>query len=196
MPRARTSPVRVALIDDYDVVVIGLAHMFDAYSDRVVVAEIDTNMPTNDRVDIALYDTFAQPEADRDDFSILIDHPHARRAVIYTWNFNADLIAIATQRGASGYLSKTLPAHALVAALEQINAGTVVVSPDPGKSRTAVGLDWPGRAEGLTNREAEILALITQGKIGVESRTQAVLWGVDHGFKPNHHRIDHWRNGP
>jgi DNA-binding CsgD family transcriptional regulator len=25
-------------------------------------------------------------------------------------------------------------------------------------------LDWPGRGEGLTDREAEILALITQGK--------------------------------
>ena len=36
----------------------------------------------------------------------------------------------------------------------------------------------------------------TYRKIGVESRTQAVLWGIDHGFKPNHHRIDHWRNGP
>ena len=33
-------------------------------------------------------------------------------------------------------------------------------------------------------------------KIGAKSRTQAVLWGVDHGFKPDHHRIDHWRGGP
>jgi len=33
-------------------------------------------------------------------------------------------------------------------------------------------------------------------KIRVGSRTQAVLWGVEHGFKPDHHRIDHWRGGP
>ena len=33
-------------------------------------------------------------------------------------------------------------------------------------------------------------------KIGVKSRTQAVLWGVEHGFKPDHHRIDLWRGGP
>jgi DNA-binding NarL/FixJ family response regulator len=33
-------------------------------------------------------------------------------------------------------------------------------------------------------------------KIEVASRTQAVLWGIDHGFAPNHHRIDHWRGGP
>ena len=33
-------------------------------------------------------------------------------------------------------------------------------------------------------------------KIGVASRTQAVLWGVAHGFSPDLHRIEHWRGGP
>jgi DNA-binding NarL/FixJ family response regulator len=220
-PRSRR-PITVALVDDYDVVLIGLAHMFDQYADRIVVAEIDANEPVSDFVDIVLYDTFAQPEADQDEISVLIGHPRATRAVVYTWNFHPDLIASATSKGASGYLSKTLPAHALVDALEAIHAGEVVISPPPGKTRPEVGLDWPGRAEGLTNRESEILALITQGKsnadvaaltflsknsiksyirsayrkIGVESRTQAVLWGVEHGFKPDHNRIGHWRNGP
>jgi hypothetical protein len=30
-------------------------------------------------------------------------------------------------------------------------------------------------------------------KINVGSRTQAVLWGVKHGFTPDHNRIEHWR---
>jgi hypothetical protein len=30
----------------------------------------------------------------------------------------------------------------------------------------------------------------------VTSRTQAVLWGVDHGFTPDHRRIEHWKGGP
>jgi DNA-binding NarL/FixJ family response regulator len=223
MARSRShEPIKVALVDDYDVVLIGLAHMFDQYSDRVVVAEIDANEPIDELVDIALYDTFAQPEADHDEISVLINHPQARRAVVYTWNFHPDLVASAMSKGASGYLSKTLPAHALVDALEAIDAGEVVVSPPPGKSRLEVGLDWPGRSEGLTARESEIIALITQGKsnaevaalsflsknsiksyirsayrkMGVESRTQAVLWGIQHGFQPDHRRIEHWRNGP
>lgn len=217
-----TSPITVALIDDYDVVLIGLAHMFDQYTDKVVVAEINANTPLRDRVDIALYDTFAQPEADCDDIDVLIRNPRARRAVVYTWNFHPDLLTTAIDKGASGYLSKTLPASALVEALLAIHAGEVVISPTPSKAPIASGLDWPGRSEGLTNRESEILALITQGKsnddvsaltflsknsiksyirsayrkIGVSSRTQAVLWGIDHGFKPDHRRIDHWRDGP
>ena len=217
-----STPIRVALIDDYDVVLIGLAHMFDGYTDQIVIAEIDAHASLHDEVDIAMYDTFAQAEADCDDINILIRNPRARRAVVYTWNFHPDLVATAIQKGASGYLSKTLPARALVDALLAIHAGETVVSPAPAKARPANGLDWPGRAEGLTNRESEILALIIQGKsnddvtaltfliknsiksyirsayrkIGVSSRTQAVLWGIDHGFKPDNRRIDHWRDGP
>jgi DNA-binding NarL/FixJ family response regulator len=215
-------PISIALVDDYDVVLIGLAHMFDRYRDRIVVSEIDANRPVVDAVDIVLYDSFAQPESDHDDIRVLIDNPLARRVAVYTWNFHPDLIDSAMSKGASGYLSKTLPARELVAALEAIHAGNRVISEPPGRKRAAVGLDWPGRSEGLTERESEILALITQGKsnadvarttflspnsvksyiraayrkIGVRSRTQAVLWGIEHGFKPDHDRIDHWRGGP
>jgi DNA-binding CsgD family transcriptional regulator len=103
-----------------------------------------------------------------------------------------------------------------------VHRGERVLSEVPPRARAASGLNWPGRHEGLTDREAEILALITQGKsnaevaaltylspntvksyirtvyrkIGAGSRTQAVLWGVGHGFTPDHHRIDHWRGGP
>jgi hypothetical protein len=74
----------VALVDDYEVVVTGLAHLFDAYRDRIVVAELDTNRPVNDAVDVVLYDSFAQPEADHDDIAVLVSNPHARHVVVYT----------------------------------------------------------------------------------------------------------------
>jgi DNA-binding NarL/FixJ family response regulator len=217
-----SSPITVALVDDYDVVLLGVAHMFDQYRDRIVIAEIDANKPLSDTVDIALYDSFAQPESDHDEIGLLVKSPHARRVVVYTWNFHPDLIASARRQGAHGYLSKTMPARDLVAALEAVHAGEIVVSEPPPRARTTSGLNWPGRREGLTDREAEILALITQGKsnaevaalsylspntvksyirsiyrkINVSSRTQAVLWGVANGFTPDHHRIDHWRGGP
>lgn len=219
---ASANPVRVALVDDYDVVVIGLAHLFDQYRDRIVIAEIDTNRPLTDDVDVVLYDSFAQPEADHDDVALLVGNPHARHVVVYTWNFHPALIESALTKGAGGYLSKTLPARDLVMAIEKIAGGEVIVSDAPARSRPAPGLDWPGRSEGLTDREAEVLALVTQGKsnaeiaevmylsgntiktyirsayqkIGVTTRTHAMLWGINHGFRPDHHRIDHWRGGP
>ena len=62
----RDGPIHVALVDDYDVVVVGVANMLEPYRDRVVVAELDTNKAVEDDVDIALYDSFAQPESDHD----------------------------------------------------------------------------------------------------------------------------------
>ena len=220
---APQSPITVALVDDYDVVLLGVAKIIDQYRDRVIVAEIDTNKPVQDVVDIVLYDSFAQPESDHHEIGQLVHNPSARKVVVYTWNFHPDLVASARNQGVHGYLSKALPAREFVAALEAVHAGELVVSPEPGsRARPANGLDWPGRDEGLTDRESEILALITQGlsnadvaaktylspntvksyirtvyrKIGAESRPQAVLWGVAHGFTPDHRRIDHWRGGP
>lgn len=219
---AISRPITVALVDDYDVVLIGVAHMLEPYRDRVIVAEIDSNESVDDVVDIVLYDSFAQPEADQDGISVLVRNPRARRVVVYTWNFDSDLIAYAHAQGVHGYLSKALPGRELVAALEAIHAGETVVSDPPRQTRGNSLLNWPGKGEGLTERESEILALITQGKsnadvaaltflspntvksyirtiylkIGVASRTQAVLWGVANRFRPDHHRIDHWRGRP
>jgi DNA-binding NarL/FixJ family response regulator len=221
-PPPSRGPIRVALVDDYDVVVKGVANMLDPYRDRVVIAELDSTMPVADTVDIVLYDSFAQPESDHEEIAVLVANPRAHRVVVYTWNFHPDLVESARRQGAHGYLSKTLPARELVAALEAVHSGQEIISEAAPRTRSAPGLDWPGRGEGLTDREAEILALITQGrsnadvarltylspntvksyirtiyrKLGVTSRTQAVLWGVNHGFTPDHHRIEHWRGGP
>ncbi|QWT23229.1 response regulator transcription factor [Subtercola sp. PAMC28395] len=219
---AAVRPLTVALVDDYDIVLTGLAHMFDHYRDRVVVAEIDANARLSDNVDIVLYDSFAQPESDHHEIGELVKNVKARKVVVYTWNFHPDFVESAQKQGVHGYLSKALPARELVAALEAVHGGATVVSPVSGRSTSSPGLDWPGRHEGFTDRESEILALITQGKnnaevatltylspntvksyirsiyrkIGAASRTQAVLWGVANGFTPDHHRIDHWLGGP
>jgi DNA-binding NarL/FixJ family response regulator len=217
--RGNSLPIRVAVVNDYDVVVNGVAHMLDRYQDRLLVTELDANEPVEQVVDIALYDNFAQPESDRNDVSTLVANPRARRVVVYTWNLHPQLIEDARSQGAHGYLSKALPARDLVTALERVHAGETVIVEAGNRVSSTSGLDWPGRSEGLTDRESEILALITQGmsnaqvadltflspntvksyirtiyrKIQVTSRTQAVLWGVRHGFAPDHHRIQHWR---
>jgi DNA-binding NarL/FixJ family response regulator len=187
-----------------------------------VVSEIDANADLDDSIDIVLYDSFAQPESDLQEIAGLVRNPRARHVVVYTWNLQPELVDAALDQGVHGYLAKTLGAGALVDALERVAGGEVVVSRAAGRVPSAPGLDWPGKTEGITDRESEVLALITQGKsnaevakltylspntvkthirsvyrkIGVESRTQAVLWGVANGFTPDHDRIDHWLGGP
>jgi DNA-binding NarL/FixJ family response regulator len=215
-------PVTVALVDDYEVVLKGVAHLFDDYRDRVVVAEIDANADVAQDVDVVLYDTFAQPESDHDQIAELLKNPRARRVVVYTWSLQPELIEAARRLGVHGYLSKTLPAADLVAAIEAVSAGEIVISDQRGRTASSPGLDWPGRREGITDRESEILALITQGrsnadvamlthlspntvksyirsvyrKIGATNRVEAVLYGMRHGFAPDTHRIEHWLGGP
>lgn len=211
-------PIRLAIVDDYEIVVAGVAHMFESYAHRVSVVDLAANEPVVVAVDIALFDTFAQGDVHSSDLDVVLANPLASKVVVYTWVLDSDVADAAVQKGVSGYLSKTLPASQLVAALERIHAGEVVVSP-PSPRTEIVAQDWPGRSEGLTARESEILALITQGKsnadiahltylspnsvktyirsayakIGVSSRTQAVLWGVQFGLHVGHRRVDDWK---
>jgi len=218
-PNDGHGPIRLALVDDYEVVLRGVAHLFDDYRDRVVVVEIDPDEPVTTDVDVALFDTFAQSEADANDIDALIANPLARKVAVYTWCFDTDVVQTALDKGADGYLSKALPAGDMVAAIERVHRGEVVVSPPPPVHRRApAGTDWPGKDRGLTERESEIIALITQGrrntevaamtylsintvktyirtayrKLGIDGRSQAILWGVENGFRPRHHRIDGW----
>ncbi|NNC13725.1 response regulator transcription factor [Planctomonas sp. JC2975] len=189
--------------------------MLDAYPERFAVVELDANLQVSNPVDIALYDTFANPQGDRDQVRELAANPLVGSVAVYSWNIDDDLVAAALANGADGYISKGLPAADIAAALEAIHGGSGHVYVPSSGSVAAAG-DWPGREEGLSQREAEILALITQGlsneaiaerahlsinsvktyirscyrRIGVASRIHAVLWGIEHGFRPDRVRIE------
>ena len=210
-----TSPITVAVVNDYEMVVAGVAAMLSQHPDRVRVVEIDTGMPVVSDVDVILYDTFGQVQGDGVDLEELVRGSGAL-VVIFSWNLQPELVRKAIDRGASGYLSKALSADQMISAIEAVHAGQVVVPASEDPVEDAVG-DWPGREQGLTAREAEVIALITQGlsnqeiaertylsinsvktyirtayrKVGVSRRSQAVAWGMRHGFAPDRLRVIH-----
>jgi NarL family two-component system response regulator LiaR len=206
----RAVTIRLAIVNDYEVVVHGLAAMLRSYSDRVDVVEVDVNAHPASAVDIALFDTFAQSFRDRARIARLVSDPRIGKVVVYTWTADDPAVGQTRVPGISAYISKRLAAADLVETLERIHAGDPVRLHDSGHG-PLVGGDWPGREEGLTARESEVLSLITQGysnndivettmlsinsiksyirsayrKIGVTSRSRAILWGIDHGFQPD-----------
>jgi len=214
--------VRVALVNDYEVVARGVVGMLRSYQNRIRVVELDLNKQVSDYVDIALYDTFAATQGDRAAVRELASNPLVEVVVVYSWNLDPAHVEAALADGAGGYISKGLSASRLVAALEAIHAGGERIHTGGRGTATVVAGDWPGREEGLTEREAEILALITQGlsnaeiaerthlsinsikthirscyrRIGTNSRTNAVLWGIEHGFRPDRIRIEHPEPAP
>jgi NarL family two-component system response regulator LiaR len=206
--------IRLAIVNDYEVVVHGLASMLRTYADRIEVVEMDANAHPAAAVDIALFDTFAQSFRDRERIARLVQDPRIGKVVVYTWTADDPSVSTTRVPGIAAYVSKRLAASDLVAALERIHSGDPVRLEDAGHG-PLVGGDWPGREEGLTARESEVLSLITQGysnndivettmlsinsiksyirsayrKIGVTTRSRAILWGIDHGFQPDRARI-------
>jgi DNA-binding NarL/FixJ family response regulator len=206
--------VRVALVNDYELVVVGVAALLEKFRDRVEVVEIDSNLPVVRDVDVILYDTFGQVQGRGVDVDSLVDGGSAK-VVIYSWNLHGRLVQESFEAGVAGYLSKGIDAEELVAAIERIHAGETIKPESGGTATPRPESAWPGREHGLTAREAEIIALITQGlsnqeiaersylsinsvktyirtayrKIGVERRSQAVLWGIKHGFEPDVLRV-------
>ena len=125
---------RLALVNDYEVVLQGLADMLRSYTDDFDVVELDMHVPVEQPVDIALYDTFAQPQGDGDGVARLLANPRVGKVVVYTWNFQELLTTNSRQRGIDGYLSKSLTAAELADGLRAVARGEIVVSPDPGRS--------------------------------------------------------------
>ena len=202
------TPVRIAIVDDYDVVVQGLARMFEPLRDRIHVVEVSTNRPGVERVDIALIDSFAQTR----DVNEVLAEANAEKYVFYSWSLEPELIETWARFGVVGFLDKRLTAEELADALERIRDGETGVASSSYPPSVDIDLgDWPGRGRGLSAREAEVVALITQGlgnediaermymsintvktyirtayrKMGVNSRARAILWGVDNGFRPD-----------
>jgi NarL family two-component system response regulator LiaR len=201
-------PVRLAIVDDYAVVVAGVAAFLAA--EEIDVVETGAQQSVISDVDIVLYDTFGQIEGTGIDLKDFVRDSDAK-VVIYSWNLRRQMIEQALAEGACGYLSKVLTGPELVAALERVMSGETVVFTGACESSVGGAGDWPGRSAGLSSREAEIVALIVQGlsnseiagrayitpntvktyirsayrKMGVKTRARAVLWGVENGFKPD-----------
>ena len=207
-------PVRIAIVNDYELVVAGVAAVLARFPDRVEVVELDSRLPVASDVDVVLYDSYGQVQGDRIDIPARLDGTDAK-FVVFSWNVEPDLVQRSLDNGADGYFSKALTPEELVECLERVHAGERVV-PEPSKPSNGGEFGrWPGEDLGLSQRESEVLALITQGlsnaeiserayigvntvktyvrtlyrKIGATRRAQAVRWGMEHGFTPD--RVRH-----
>ncbi|MEO5665862.1 MAG: response regulator transcription factor [Nocardioides sp.] len=192
--------VRVTLARESELVTRGFVALMAPYTNRITVLPAPGGVPA-EGADLTLHDSLADVQVLPGVVGCPV--PHDGRLVTWTWNARPDLTEMALGSGASGVLSKALPGDVLVAALEAIHRGRIVV--DLGERHTSPRRH---RHDPLTPREADVVALITSGldnqtiadttcisinsvksyirsayrKMGVTSCSQAVLWGVRHGY--------------
>ncbi|NPC96485.1 response regulator transcription factor [Nocardioides sp. zg-DK7169] len=204
--RPDPDPVQLAIANDYEVIVRGLQAMLEPYAE-VEVMELTTSAQLDRSPGVILYDTFGRMPGHDPTLATLV-HEHRAPVLVFSWRTYPAEIAMA--QGAAGYLHKSCSAAELVHAVVAVHEGRTVLEPTTTHHRVpaAERSTWPGHPEGLSPREAEIIACISRGmsnqeiadqsflsvntvkthirsayrKIGVERRSQAVLWGVAHGL--------------
>jgi NarL family two-component system response regulator LiaR len=200
--------IRLAIVNDYELVVAGVAAMLSDERHRIQVTSLDPVTDGLDSVDVILYDTFGPVHSSMDYLAELIRRSGVP-VIVYTWKLQPSVAREALARGAAGYLSKALSGPQIADAVQAVAQGEVVVSPDVQPPDSLLGGDWPGRLSSrLSAREAEILTMIAAGmrnqeiadrsylsinsvktyirtaygKIGAQRRSQAVRWALENGF--------------
>jgi len=177
-----TAPIRVALVDDQQLVRAGFAMVIDSQPDLEVVLEAGDGAEAVRRlagasVDVVLMDV-RMPTMDglTATARITAAGPSPRVVVLTTFDLDEYVLA-AIRAGASGFLLKDAPPEEMLAAIRTVHAGDAVIAPSSTRRLlehlvvALPGLDaplpHPGLAE-LTDREREVLGEMAKGLSNTE----------------------------
>lgn len=173
--------IRVALVDDDELVRAGLAMILDAAEGISVVGEAATGseavrMARDVHPDVVLMDVKMPGmdgiEATREITDLGDDPP---KVVIVTTFETDEFLFRSLQAGASGFVLKRTPPHDLVAGIRAVASGEGLLGPSVTRrlieefaERPVPSTDVRRRLELLTDRETETLGLLGQGMNNAE----------------------------
>jgi len=161
-PPVAHARVRVAVLNDFDLVVRGVSAMLEPFAEVEVVTDQSGEDGGPADVDVILFDTYGRQGIPWGELQRLAA---AHRSVaLLTFTFTEDLLRQAREAGVRGYLWKGITPAALATAVRRLAGGEEVVSRPGGHGRVPPdGYRWPFEGVGLTARESEVLALLTEG---------------------------------
>ena len=185
MPWLRYMKLRILLVDDHELVRMGLKTLLDRYPRFEVVGEAGN---AQDAYDLALYckpDIVVMDirlpgkngiEATRE---IVRDMPDVK-IIVLTSYADDDMLFNAIEAGASGYVLKQIGGEDLVRALETVGRGDSMLDPAVTQRIFQHVRESNRRAEDetfatLTDQELNILSLITEGLTNKEIAAQIFL---------------------
>ncbi|MEY2848413.1 MAG: Response regulator protein VraR [Actinomycetota bacterium] len=168
--------IRVAIVDDQELMVRGLQMVLDAEHDLEVVGTAGSGLDgvtlaDRTRPDVVLMDV-RMPGMDGLEATARITASRPLTRVIVLTTFDLDEYAFGGLRaGASGFLLKNTPPRDLVSAIRAVHSGDAIVSPRitramldlfasrlPGTRRSE-----PEAVDSLTEREREIFLAMAEG---------------------------------
>ena len=201
--------VRVGVISEHEVVRAGVRSMLAPYGNRMVVVDIGPAADLGE-ADVVLYDVLGLQHGNGKDLETAVK-AHPGRVLALARELQPGLTARALAIGAITSVSLGADAEELVEAVEAFAAGHLEDGSQADLDNQADQRRRRGRDVNLSPRELDVLGLIVAGrsnedlaaelylsintvksvirsvyrKIGVTSRSQAVAWGVEHGFPTN-----------
>ena len=160
-----TGTVRVAAVNDYEIVVAGVADLLARYPDRVTVCDrILVGEPIeNGPIDVALYDTYGRVGVAESALRHLAEHPEIAHVAVFSLDLTPALMADARRAGAHSFISKALSGDDIVDALVDVAAGKQVTALSGRDTAVPAELDWPGREDGLTQRASQDVVPLADG---------------------------------
>lgn len=207
--------IKVLLVDDHEMVRLGVSSYLSIQNDIEVVGEAENGQVGYEkalelRPDIILMDLVMDVmDGIESTKAILNDWPEAK-IIIVTSFIDDEKVYPAIEAGAAGYLLKTSTASEIAEAIRATERGETVLEPEvTGKMMQKMVKSKETKLhEDLTNREYEILLLISEGKsnqeiadelfitlktvkthvsnilskLEVEDRTQAAIYAFKHGI--------------
>jgi two-component system, NarL family, response regulator LiaR len=207
--------IKVLFVDDHEMVRIGVSAYLSAQSDIEVIGEADNGLKAVElamelRPDVILMD-LVMPEMDGIEATkrIIEKWPEAK-IIIVTSFLDDEKVYPALEAGATSYMLKTSKASEIARAVRSTFQGQSVLEPEvTGKMMEKLRRPKITQLhDQLTNREMEILLLMTQGKtnqeiadelyialktakvhvsnilskLAVQDRTQAVIYAFKHSL--------------
>ena len=204
-----TRTLRIALVDDQDLVRSGFRMILDAQKDMCVVGQASDGVGVLPMVkatqpDIVLMDirmpTLDGISAPR---AVLGSHPDLKVLILTTFDLDDYLVA-AMRAGASGFLLKDSTAHELLAGIRAVARGDSVVAPSAtrrllkrwfaptgpaGPSEPGAGTVHTESIDALSDREKEIVTLVGRAMSNAEIAQHLVL--AESTIKSHLNRILH-----
>jgi len=131
--------ITVAVVNDYDLVVQGVASMLRPFRDRIEVVELDLGENPHREVDVALFDTYGHGWLGVDRVASLVRDPNVGAVAVYTDQSTSEQRNAVLAVGARGLLAKSIHASDLAEALIAIAQGHQLVSEEFGDAEDRGG---------------------------------------------------------